>query len=366
MESEQRIKELEKANRVLQKKLERAEHNLALFDRSRHHTETILRSTIEELHTSQALLEVRSHELEQALTDLQIMQTRLLMSEKMSALGVLVAGVAHEINNPVSFIYGNLEPAHEYIDALLNLIQLYQEHYPNPDPTIQKAIRAMDLDFLKVDLPELLGSMQMGAERIKNIVLSLRTFSRMDEAELKTVDLHAGIDSTLVILEHRLKAQHDRPAIQVIKEYGDLPLVKCYAGQLNQVFMNILVNAIDAVEERLELKNSSSQVNGNPAKLPSTISNSYCPTIKISTQASNNQVIICIADNGSGIPETIQQRLFDPFFTTKPVGKGTGMGLSISYQIITERHGGNLCCFSCPGKGTHFVIELPIKIPNAW
>ncbi|MBD2021289.1 HAMP domain-containing histidine kinase, partial [Leptolyngbya sp. FACHB-36] len=258
--------------------------------------------------------------------------------------GQLVAGVAHEINNPVSFIYGNLRPATSYIQDLLHLIDLYQDQYPTPNSAIQTHLEAIDFDFLKADLPQLLTSMKLGADRIKNIVLSLRTFSRMDEAEVKAVDIHAGIDSTLVILEHRLKANHNRPAIQVIKTYGTFPLVECYAGPLNQVFMNILVNAIDALDE---------------AVLSGAI---HHPTIWIQTEIIASRAVIRISDNGPGIPASIQPRLFNPFFTTKPVGKGTGMGLSISYQIVTERHRGTMRCCSCPEHGAEFIVELPLTM----
>ncbi len=289
----------------------------------------------------------KTQELEQTLQELQRTQSQLVQSEKMSSLGQLVAGVAHEINNPVNFIHGNLTPARDYIQDLLNLIELYQQYYPEPQSEIRAEIEAIDLDFVMEDLPKLLESMKVGTQRIREIVLSLRTFSRLDEAEFKDANIHEGIDSTLLILQHRLKVKENRPAIEVIKEYGDLPLVECYAGQLNQVFMNILVNAIDALDERDE-KRTFVENQENPS------------AIHIRTELIlDNQVKISIKDNAEGIPKSIRQRLFDPFFTTKPVGKGTGMGLSISYQIITERHGGKLQCISVPGEGTEFVILLP-------
>lgn len=294
--------------------------------------------------TLYAQSQAKSQELEQTLRELQRTQSQLVQSEKMSSLGQLVAGVAHEINNPVNFIYGNLSYADEYTQSLLRLLALYQKHYPNPHPEILDEADAIDLDFLKVDLFNLLTSMKVGADRIQKIVASLRTFSRMDEAEYKAVDLHEGIDSTLLILQHRLKVKSDRAEIQIKKLYSKLPLVKCYAGQLNQVFMNILVNAIDALEEAIEeisLEN---------------------PTITIHTEVNMpDYATIRIIDNGLGIPEAICQRLFDPFFTTKPIGKGTGIGLSISYQVVTEKHGGQLYCHSTLGKGTEFVIEIPIE-----
>lgn len=283
-------------------------------------------------------------ELQQALKDLQKTQIQLIQSEKMSSLGQLVAGVAHEINNPVNFIYGNLQHTDDYTQQLLLLIKLYQNYYPNPEPEIKNANAEADIEYLTEDLPKMLTSMKMGAKRIREIVLSLRIFSRLDEAEFKTADLHEGIDSTLLILQHRLKLQSNRPEIKVIKEYGEIPQIQCFAGQLNQVFMNLLTNAIDALEDC-----SQKELCPNPL-------------IRISSEQVNENVIIRIADNGIGIPEKIQSRLFDPFFTTKPVGKGTGMGLSISYQIITDKHGGSLQCISSTGQGAEFVITIPIRV----
>jgi len=291
----------------------------------------------------------KAHELEQTLQQLTNTQSQLIQGEKMSSLGQLVAGVAHEINNPVNFIYGNLSHADDYTQDLLNLIELYQKHYPDPVAEIQEEVENIELDFLLEDLPKLLTSMKVGADRIQQIVASLRTFSRMDEAEMKAVNIHDGIDSTLMILQHRFKAKHNHPEIPVIKEYGNLPLVECYAGQLNQVFMNVLSNALDALEES-DLKRSPDELRQNPS------------IISIKTEMLKpDRVLIRIADNGVGIPETVGTRLFDPFFTTKPVGKGTGMGLSISYQIVTDRHGGSLKCTSSPGNGAEFAIEIPLK-----
>ena len=299
-----------------------------------------------EVKKTGAELSAKAQELEQTLRELQQTQAQVVQSEKMSSLGQLVAGVAHEINNPVNFIYGNLSYAGEYIQDLTRLLKLYQQQFPDLTPEIAAEVEAIDLDFLLADLPKLLASMKVGADRIQKIVLSLRNFSRMDEAEMKAVDIHEGIDSTLMILQNRLKAKSDRPEIAVIKDYGDLPLVECYAGQLNQVFMNLLTNAIDALE-------------GDQTQSPEQL---QAAKIEICTRLLGTQSVeIRIADNGSGIAKADQRRLFDPFFTTKPIGQGTGLGLSISYQIVTDRHGGTLRCVSVPGQGTEFVIEIPLR-----
>lgn len=317
----------------------------------------------EESRRTAALATAQAEQLQQALHNLQQTQAQLVQTEKLSALGHLLAGVAHEINNPVSFIYGNLTFANEYARDLLELVKLYQEHYPDPVEPIQDYRENIDLEFLMQDLPQMLSSMKVGADRIREIVLSLRTFSRSDRGKMQQVNLHEGIESTLVILQNQLKPKSHRPAIEVVKEYGNLPSVECYAGQLNQVFMNILSNAIDALEESLlerplSVVGSSdrhSEYNGkSPLEKP--------PTIWIRTQISRpHYVSITIADNGPGMPEAIQTQLFDPFFTTKPVGKGTGLGLSISYQIIVEKHKGQLWCKSQPGQGTEFLIEIPVS-----
>ncbi|MDX2241685.1 MAG: PAS domain S-box protein [Leptolyngbyaceae cyanobacterium bins.302] len=312
------------------------------------------------LRESEAELRQQTHELEQTLHELQRTQTQLIQSEKMSSLGQMVAGVAHEINNPVNFIHGNLRHAEQYTHDLLELLHLYRQDCAKPPNYIVKREEEIDLEFLMDDLPKLLNSMQVGTDRIREIVKSLRTFSRLDEAEFKTVDIHDGIESTLLILQNRLKPKSNAPGIQVVKHYGELPPVECYAGQLNQVFMNILSNAIDALEESLV----TGHLSFGTGNLPETNDQGQrtSPTIRIQTTVVDRQwVRIAIADNGPGIPERIQQRLFDPFFTTKQVGKGTGLGMSISYQIVTERHQGSLTCASVPGEGAKFVIQIPVR-----
>jgi len=295
------------------------------------------------LEESKIQLNQQAQQLQQTLSELQQTQTQLVQTEKMSSLGQMVAGIAHEINNPVNFIHGNLIHAADYTHNLLDLLDIYQKHFPQIAPEIQHLIDEIDLEFLREDLPKLLTSMQTGTERIRGIVQSLRNFSRLDEAEVKSVDLHEGLDSTLLILANRLKPKPDRAEIKVIKAYGCLPLVECYAGQLNQVFMNILANSIDALEELTP---------DRVAARPSTIS--------IETEVVDGWVTISIADNGSGMTETTRQRLFDPFYTTKAVGKGTGLGMSISYQIVTQKHQGFLECNSELGKGAEFMIKLPL------
>ncbi|MEW6496434.1 MAG: PAS domain S-box protein [Cyanobacteriota bacterium] len=361
----------------------------------------------ESLRASEAQLRAKTEELEQALNKLQQTQSQLIHNEKMCNLGHLVAGVAHEINNPVNFVCGNLIPASQYVEDLLDLIRLYIQYYPQPVPEIQSRAEAIDLEFLIEDFPKTLSSMQLGADRIRQIVQSLRSFSRLDETQMTLVDLHQEIDSTLLILNNRLKPKGDNPGITVIKEYGELPLVKGYVGLLNQVFMNLLCNAIDALEEcpskfysasefeepyqscnpEARCETLASLVNTkqraiwawdkafaaqlSPTPSPQLMSEQAPKIIRICTQVIGNdsqgeptsetRAVIRIIDNGSGMPEEIREQIFDPFFTTKPVGKGTGLGLSISYHIIADKHGGQLQCICEPNQGTEFRIEIPIQ-----
>ncbi|WP_017318690.1 ATP-binding sensor histidine kinase [Mastigocladopsis repens] len=291
-------------------------------------------------------LKEKNQRLKQALKELQSTQTQLIQSEKMSSLGQIVAGIAHEINNSINFIYGNISHASRYVEDLLDLLAIYQQENPNLTDQVKKKMQEIDLDFLAQDLPKLLDSMNFGSSRIRNIILSLRNFSRLDESEMKPVNIHEGIDNTLMILQHRLQSTNEGSEIEVIKEYGQLPKVTCYAGQLNQVFMNILSNAIDALEQSFQENKATNVDKGK---------------ICIRTDLANSNVRIRIADNGSGMTKEVQQKIFDPFFTTKPIGSGTGLGLSISYQIVVDKHKGQLTCNSTPGQGTEFVIEIPMR-----
>ena len=359
-----------------------------------------LSQTLEQLQQSEMQLKEQAFQLQQALSELQQTQSQLIHTEKMSSLGQLVAGIAHEINNPVSFIYGNLAHAKDYTSDLFRLLHLYQNHYPFPPPTIQEEIEAIELDFLMDDFPQLLSSMQVGAERIREIVRLLRNFARYDEAQMKEVNIHEGIDSTLMILQSRLSEAAGHGAIQVIKEYGDLPLVECYAGQMNQVFMNLLTNAIDAIAQRVsvEMMASSSTkealeeksirdqglgVVGANGRLPvqekgvsrHKQEDGFLPCITIRTgmlemssprdrhQSSSliPRLYIRISDNGCGMSESLRSRIFDPFFTTKPIGAGTGLGLTTSYQIVVDHHKGTLNVTSVEGQGSEFAIELPLR-----
>jgi len=299
------------------------------------------------------LAQEQTQQLQRTLYELQQTQTQLIQSEKMSSLGQLVADIAHEINNPINYVSGNLSHAQRYTKEILHLLQLYQKHYPQPVSEIQAELNALDLEFLVEDLTNLLSSMLLGVGRIRQMGLSLRNFSRLDQAEMKPIDIHEGIESTLLILQSRLKPKDRNLGIQVIKEYGNIPLVEGYANQINQVLMNIIANAIDALEEMGFQSLRRTPKDGKGEEFQN-------PQIHISTQRlDSNWVKIQIADNGPGILESVQKRLFEPFFTTKPSGKGTGLGLSISSQII-EKHGGLLQCLSLPGGGTTFCIEIPI------
>ncbi|MEO0646766.1 MAG: ATP-binding protein [Cyanobacteria bacterium J06650_10] len=300
----------------------------------------LLREQYQQVQASEHSYRQQSEYLETVLADLKRTQSQMLQSEKMSSLGQMVAGIAHEINNPVGFIHGNLKHLGTYVEDLIEALQLYEIHCTDSaDSLLTKDLADLEIDFIKEDLPKVLSSMRIGTSRIQEIVLSLRNFSRMDEADCKSVNIHEGLESTLMILGHRLRLQSNRPAIQIIRDFSDLPSVLCYASQINQVFMNILVNSIDALDTSTN-----------------TLEN---PQITLRTEVVQKSVVISIADNGTGMPTDIQERIFDPFFTTKEVGKGTGMGLAISHQIVTEKHAGKIKCFSDEGIGTEFVIEIP-------
>jgi signal transduction histidine kinase len=307
-----------------------------------------LQASLEVQKELTCLSQNQAQDLKQALSELQETQAQLIQAEKMSSLGLLVAGIAHEINNPVNFIHGNLRYLQEYVQNLIILLHLYQKHYPQPHSEIEAEAAAIDLTFLQNDLPKILDSIKIGTERICTIVNSLRNFSHHDEAEIKPVDIHSGIDSTLLILQQRLKANGKYPEIKVIKQYGRLPLIKCYASAINQVFMNIISNGIDALRDAHE---NCAGWNKEPTII-----------IRTQTQLVNDSqnLVVTIADNGLGMEQSAIDKIFDPFFTTKPVGSGTGLGLSISYSIVVEKHGGKLSCISAPGEGAEFAIEIPI------
>jgi len=342
-----------------------------------HGAEVVLRIENQiNLRLLQVKLQEKNFLLQQALDNLKAAQVQQIQNEKMVALGQLVAGIAHEINNPISFIYGNLQYAGQYVQDLVNIIEVYQQEYLQPTPKIQQVSQDIDLNFVIRDLQDLIAAMYRGSNRIREIVLALQNFSRHDESEIKRVNIHEGIDNTLVMLQHRLKETPNRPAIVVVKNYGKLPRIKCYASELNQVFMHLLNNAIDALEKGVgsgewgdgemgrwedEKRIITPQSTVNTQHSPLLI-----PQIQIYTQMTNsNTVKITIADNGPGIQDSLRSRLFDPFFTTKPVGKGSGLGLSISYQVIVQKHRGNITCNSSVGQGAEFTIEIPIEQPES-
>ncbi len=352
------IQALEKENRILQKKLARSQRHTVELDAVNQQQESILRRAFQEVEASKQQLtqlneqleqrvEQRTAELMQAMSQLQHIQLQVVQHEKMSALGNLIAGVAHEINNPIGFISGNLDQADQSIQALIEHLNRYREQFPDAGSAINDHAEEIDLAYLLEDLPDMLRSMRVGCDRIKHLSTSLRIFSRADTDRKVEADLHEGIESTLTILQHRLKATETRPAIQVVRQYGDLPKVKCFLGQLNQVFMNLLANAIDALEE-FNQNRTYQAIKANPNH------------ITIQTTLDDHAVKISIADNGGGISETIKARIFDHLFTTKAIGQGTGLGLSIAHQIVVEKHEGTIEVISEPGKGTEFVITLPI------
>lgn len=307
-----------------------------------------LRFLTKQLEDQNVQLEKRSAELSNAMHELQQFQLQLVQSEKMSTLGLLVASVASEIKSPLSFIAGNLSHASEYVSALINHLQLYRAQYPNPVKEILEDAQAIDLEELLQNLPQLISSLKIGTDCISDISTSLRTFERSDTKVKVAYDIHQGIDSTLMLLKHQLKANNKRPEIKIIKNYGDLPLVSCYPGQLNQVFMNLISNAIDALDE-----------SSRGYSYIRLLSKANTITIHTKMNSDNSCVTISVKDNGQGMSSEIKQRLFDQYFTTKFGGKGTGLGLSISRQIVEDKHQGRLSCISELGKGTEFVVEIP-------
>ncbi|MEH2231834.1 MAG: response regulator [Nostoc sp.] len=299
--------------------------------------------------TLEERVQQRTAELTQSLQELQQTQLQMIQSEKMSTLGQLVAGIGHEINNPVGFVGGNLSYIEEHVNNLLRLVSLQQEKLTQSDSEIKELVEEIDLEYLTEDLPKLMASMHQGITRLKDISLSLRTFTRADISSQVEFQIHEGIDSTLMLLKHRLKGNGDRTKIQVVTQYGELPPINCYPGQLNQVFMNIIANAIDAFDE-LHQNNCDRDI----AAYPNII------TITTSVNPQQQTVTICIQDNGPGMLTEVQSRIFEQSFTTKAVGKGTGLGLAISYQIIVDKHNGQVKCLSIPGEGTKFIITLPM------
>ncbi|WP_414529167.1 sensor histidine kinase [Nodularia chucula] len=320
-----------------------------------------LTRNVTQLQETEKNLHGTNKQLTKLVDKLRQTQVQLILREKMSSLGNMVGGIAHEINNPVNFIHANLGYLKTTFQELVHLLSLYQKHYPHPHPEIKAQADTIDMQFLIKDLPKIFASMEMGSNRITKIIVSLRNFARLDESEKKIVDIHEGIDNTLLILQHRLNATTIYQEIQIIKEYGNLPEIECYPAELNQTFMNILNNAIDALVH-LRVANSNN-INSQPDEIHHQKLPDVKPKIRIRTEISReNYTLVRIYDNGIGIPEAIQKRIFDPFFTTKAIGKGTGLGLSISYQIIVKKHGGNLKYKTKLGNGTEFFIEIPVKV----
>jgi signal transduction histidine kinase len=316
-------------------------------------TQLTLEITNDSLAKSELALRQKAEALEKAMQDLKRSQTQMIQNGKMSSLGLLVAGIAHEINNPVNFIHGNVQHMESYINQLFDFVNLYPKYYPEPVPEIRSALDSIDIDFLRQDSLDILKSIRVGSKRIHQIVLLLRNFSRIDKVDFKPVDLHEGLDTTLLILEHYLKSKSELTQVEIIKDYGDLPPVECHSGALNQVFMNILTNAVDAIEMKPKATNLRQEETPN---------SSQGGQIRIRTSLFDlNWVEICIEDNGMGMPQSVIDKMFDPFFTTKPVGKGTGMGMSIAYQIIVEQHGGTIECCSEPNQGAQFKIKIPLQ-----
>jgi signal transduction histidine kinase len=337
---ESRLQESEKTIRILQKQLQRSEKERQQMESDIATKEFLLKNVIDELQISQQTLEKRSQDLQFALEKMQTMQLQLIHSEKMSALGQTVAGIAHEINNPISFIYGNLFYLRQYMEDVLDLVGLYHQHFPSPPIEILSKREEIDTALIEEDVPKVLHSMNTGTQRIRDIILALRNFSRLDEVGYKAVDLHQGIENTLMILQSRIDQ------IQVVKQYSELPPVMCAADGVNQVFLNILNNAIDAINQRKAHQTDQT----------------YTGLISIQTSFQPNQkTAISISDNGSGMSDEIVNKIFDPFFTTKEVGKGTVLGLAVAHQIIVEKHGGEIEVDSVIDQGSTFIIYLPIQ-----
>ena len=325
------------------------------------HEQEVLARVSNQLVQRQLFQQTQSYaqELEQTLTELKKTQAQLIQKEKMASLGQLVAGIAHEINNPVSFIYGNIALAADYAGDLLRLVELYRHYYPQPVAEIIGELEAIQPEFIAEDYPKLLNSMTEGASRISEIVLSLRNFSRLGEQKYKQVDIHQGIDNTLVILQHRLKATNKADEIEVIKQYSQLPRVTCYASELNQVFMNLLTNAIDALETQPYPRKITIRTSVSSESEPAF----HNQDSKFATQKYQS-VVIHIADNGCGMSEEVRHQIFDPFFTTKPVGRGIGLGLAICHDIVVEKHRGQITCISVPGRGTELILQIPISVKS--